>query len=70
MAVWSQKGGSLKVNLPAPHEVMDALSRQRLETGSDVTIKLTPGETRLLDIKALPKRKDALPPKTESGASV
>lgn len=68
VAVTSMRGGTLKINLPAPHDMLDALTRARLESGSDVSLKLAPGETRLLEIKAQPKRKDALLSRTESDA--
>ncbi len=68
IAVTSMRGGTLKINLPAPHDMMDALTRARLESGSDISLKLVPGETRLLEIKAQPKRKDAPPSTKESDA--
>ena len=69
VAVSSQRGGTLKVNLTAPHDITDAMTRQRLESGSDTSLKLAPGETRLLDIKPLPKRKDAPTGRAENDAA-
>ncbi len=51
VVVSSQPGGSVKVSLPGPHEVLDAQDGKRIAIGSDVELKLAPGETRLLELK-------------------
>jgi hypothetical protein len=59
VAATSAQGGTLRISLPAPHEIMDVTRQQKQETGSDIALKLAPGETRLLELKALPRKKDA-----------
>lgn len=51
VVVSSQPGGSVKVSLPGAHEVVDTQDGKRIATGSDVELKLAPGETRLLELK-------------------
>ena len=68
VAVTSAKGGNVRISLPAPHEIMDVTKQQKLETGSDVTLKPAPGETRLLELKALPRKSDPAPNSSNSRA--
>ena len=39
------------MSLPGAHEVLDSQDGKRVSAGSDIELKLAPGETRLLELK-------------------
>lgn len=61
IAITSKKGGVSQLSLPAPHEIQEIrtdLHKEKLEAGSDVSLKLAAGETRYLEIRPIPRKRE------------
>ena len=66
LAVNSKNGGVIRVFLPSPHEIANPLLSEKTETGSEVSLTLAANETKILSLKALPRKKEDAPTKQES----